>query len=226
MVSDAATVGPSGTSEVDAPYVHLGIRFTADDNGYADSMASSSATTTRNRAPGGSGQQILTPLKLLDRLAAVVPPPARPPPPLLRRARAQLTAALSPHRPRAGSNDLAARYAWARLLARIYEVFPLVCSHGGDVMRIIRLHHRRPDRARHPRPPRRTDRATPDRTRPRPAAIGACPMPAQAPSTPSPHRSTNSINASLGNAERRPPAKRAPPGRRMPALAGHATRAR
>jgi hypothetical protein len=57
---------------------------------------------------GGSGPQILTPLKLLDRLAAVVPPPRVHRHRLLRRARAQLTAALSRHRPRAGSNDLAA----------------------------------------------------------------------------------------------------------------------
>ena len=31
----------------------------------------------------------------------------------------------------------AARYAWAMRLARIYEVFPLVCSHCGAEMRII-----------------------------------------------------------------------------------------
>lgn len=31
----------------------------------------------------------------------------------------------------------AARYAWALLLARIYEVFPLVCPHCGGAMRII-----------------------------------------------------------------------------------------
>jgi len=31
----------------------------------------------------------------------------------------------------------AARYAWALLLARIYEVFPLVCPTCGDAMRII-----------------------------------------------------------------------------------------
>ena len=31
----------------------------------------------------------------------------------------------------------AARYAWARLLARLYEVFPLVCPHCGGAMRII-----------------------------------------------------------------------------------------
>ena len=30
------TVGPSGTPEVDGPYVHLGIRVTADPNGYVD----------------------------------------------------------------------------------------------------------------------------------------------------------------------------------------------
>jgi hypothetical protein len=31
----------------------------------------------------------------------------------------------------------AARYAWAPLLARIYQVFPLRCTHGGGEMRII-----------------------------------------------------------------------------------------
>jgi hypothetical protein len=31
----------------------------------------------------------------------------------------------------------AARYAWAMLLARIYEVFPLVCPRCGGAMRII-----------------------------------------------------------------------------------------
>jgi hypothetical protein len=33
------TVGPSGTPEVDGPYVHLGIRVTADPNGYVDPLA-------------------------------------------------------------------------------------------------------------------------------------------------------------------------------------------
>ena len=31
----------------------------------------------------------------------------------------------------------AARYAWALLRARSYEVFPLLCPHGGGAMRII-----------------------------------------------------------------------------------------
>jgi hypothetical protein len=32
------TIGPSGTSELDGPYVHLGIRVTADPNGYVDPL--------------------------------------------------------------------------------------------------------------------------------------------------------------------------------------------
>jgi MYXO-CTERM domain-containing protein len=32
------TIGPSGTPEIDAPYVHLGIRLTADPNGYVDPL--------------------------------------------------------------------------------------------------------------------------------------------------------------------------------------------
>ena len=44
--------------------------------------------------------------------------------------RADPTAAEPAHR-------RAARYAWARLLARIYEVFPLVCPLCGAEMRII-----------------------------------------------------------------------------------------
>ena len=71
--------------------------------------------------PHGSGPQILTPLQLLNHLAALVPPPAPPP---------ELPAAEPAHRG-------AARHAWALLLARINEVFPLVCPQGGAEMRII-----------------------------------------------------------------------------------------
>jgi hypothetical protein len=35
---DVGTIGPSGTPEVDGPYVHLGIRTTADPNGYLDPL--------------------------------------------------------------------------------------------------------------------------------------------------------------------------------------------
>src|SRR5438094_6513178 len=90
----------------------------------------------------------LPPLKLLDRFAAVVPPP--------RVHRHRYFGVLAPNSPRRSAltalalvattsppapspepttelaHRRAARYAWARLLARIYEVFPLVCSHLGE----------------------------------------------------------------------------------------------
>ena len=102
--------------------------------------------------PGGSGPLLLTPVQLLDRLAALVPPPRihrhryfgvlAPHSPLRAAVTAlALAAATTPAAP--PSNPLAAapvhhraaRYAWALLLARIYdrrkslwdEVFPLVC---------------------------------------------------------------------------------------------------
>jgi Peptidase family M23 len=57
------TVGPSGTPEVDGPYVHLGIRLTADPNGYVDPLgllppASGDAATdtgTTASQPASSG---------------------------------------------------------------------------------------------------------------------------------------------------------------------------
>ena len=33
------TIGPSGTPELDVPYVHLGIRTTGDENGYLDPLS-------------------------------------------------------------------------------------------------------------------------------------------------------------------------------------------
>jgi hypothetical protein len=100
--------------------------------------------------PGGSGPQLLTPLELLDRLAALVPPPR------LHRHRyfgvlapnSPLRTAVTALAPEASTAPVApptaepaarraARYAWAMLLARIYEVFPLLCPRCGAEMRII-----------------------------------------------------------------------------------------
>jgi len=106
---------------------------------------------------GGNGPLLLTPLELLDRLAALVPPP--------RIHRHRYYGVLAPHSPlRAAVTALAepaatvapaapvpnlaehanepphrsaARYAWALLLARIYEVLPLRCPLCGAEMRII-----------------------------------------------------------------------------------------
>jgi len=95
--------------------------------------------------PGGTGPQILTPLPLLDRLAALVPPPRvhrhryfgvlAPNAPLraavtaLAPAAAPTPPALPPELPATEpAHRRAIRYAWALLLARIYEVFPLKFS--------------------------------------------------------------------------------------------------
>jgi len=103
--------------------------------------------------PGGRVSQLLTPLELLDRLAALIPPP--------RRHRHRYYGVLAPNSPvrgvvtalavtqkpapveagNAGGEETpvrrAARYAWAILLARIYEVLPLRCPVCGETLRII-----------------------------------------------------------------------------------------
>jgi putative transposase len=111
---------------------------------------------SNKQGPGGNGPQILTPLELLDRLAALVPPPRihrhrdfgvlAPNAPLRAAVTALALAAAttSSHAPNPQpaaepAHRRAARYAWARLLARIYEVFPLVCPLCGAEMRIIAL---------------------------------------------------------------------------------------
>jgi len=107
--------------------------------------------------PGGSGLQILTPLQLIDRLAALVPPPRvhrhryygvlapnsplRPAVTAMALPAATLAPAAPPGNPAPHADEpahrRAARYAWALLLARIYEVFPLRCPLCGADMRII-----------------------------------------------------------------------------------------
>ena len=102
--------------------------------------------------PGGRVSQILTPLELMDRLAALTPPPRRhryryygvlAPNSPLRPAVTALAAAPKP--PLVEADDVAqesvvsraARYVWAMLLGRIYEVFPLTCPQCGGAKRII-----------------------------------------------------------------------------------------
>jgi hypothetical protein len=74
------TVGPSGTPEVDGPYVHLGIRVTADPNGYVDPLgllppeAESSATESDS-----SVSQPSTASATLASVPAPAAPKQRPP---------------------------------------------------------------------------------------------------------------------------------------------------
>ena len=113
--------------------------------------------------PGGSVSLLLTPLELLDRRAALIPPPRQhrhryygvlaPNSPLraavtalAQPAGADTVAAATPRParappPAAATAELlhrqAARSAWALLLARIYEAFPLICPRCGGELRII-----------------------------------------------------------------------------------------
>lgn len=115
--------------------------------------------------PGGSVSVMLTPMQLLDRLAALTPPPRRhqhryvgvlaPNAPLraavTARARSEgdetLPVAVVPapgakpaqptEKAEESPHRKAAHYAWAPLMARIYEVFPLLCPQCSGEMRII-----------------------------------------------------------------------------------------
>jgi hypothetical protein len=109
--------------------------------------------------PGGSVSLMLTPLELIDWLVALIPPPRRhrhryygvlAPNAPLRSAVTALAApaaetpavtipvpAASPKEAEEPLHRRAARYAWALLLARIHEVFPLACPKCGGEMRII-----------------------------------------------------------------------------------------
>lgn len=107
---------------------------------------------SKKPGPGGKVSVLLTPHQLLDRLAALIPPPRRhrhryygvlaPNSP----HRATVTAlAAAPKPPPAEAETVkeetpisqAARYLWALLIARIYEVFPLICPKCGGTMKII-----------------------------------------------------------------------------------------
>jgi hypothetical protein len=73
------TVGPSGTPEVDRPYVHLGIRVSADPNGYVDPLSLLPAVPE-----SGSSQSSSTGAQASSSSAASAPSVKRPassPPP-------------------------------------------------------------------------------------------------------------------------------------------------
>ena len=109
---------------------------------------------SKKPGPGGKISVLLTPHQLLDRLAALMPPPRRhrhryygvlAPNSPLRCAVTALAAAPESARD-AGKAEAerektpvsqAARTVWALLIARIYEVFPLICPKCGGTMKII-----------------------------------------------------------------------------------------
>jgi hypothetical protein len=109
--------------------------------------------------PDGQTALSLTPLEFLDHLAALIPPPrkhrhryhgvlahhAPPRPAVTAYAGLPMDARAGPHRAPAPPPDDAtepsgfspARYLWAVLIARIYEVLPLICPVCGSAMRLI-----------------------------------------------------------------------------------------
>jgi hypothetical protein len=78
------TVGPSGTPEVDGPYVHLGIRLTSDPNGYVDPLGLLPPPSESGADESGSTQS-----QPASTVAASAPPAKR--------------AASAPKRPRAAA---------------------------------------------------------------------------------------------------------------------------
>jgi len=110
--------------------------------------------------PGPRGETVLllTPLEFLDRIAQLIPPPRRhrhryfgvlaPNSPWRQEVTARAGVAIetdgpvSPPGPSTVPAEEAptahpARYLWAMLLARIYEIFPLTCNHCGGEVRLI-----------------------------------------------------------------------------------------
>ena len=74
-----------------------------------------------------AGELVLTPLELINRIAQLVPPP--------RTHRHRYYGVLAP--PAKSKSRPPSHYLWAALIARIYEVFPLICPMCGGQMRII-----------------------------------------------------------------------------------------
>ena len=106
--------------------------------------------------PDATTELSLSPLELIDRIAALVPPPRvhrhryhgvlAPNSPLRAQvtALAQETAKDTPSTTEADETDgldhLArspARYLWATLIARLFEIFPLTCPHCGAETKFI-----------------------------------------------------------------------------------------
>jgi hypothetical protein len=119
---------------------------------WADGKVPSLLYTPPQPLPDGRTALHLTPLELLERLAALIPPPGQhrhryhgvcaPHSPW----REQLTArtvqgsdqtSSSPQDSQPSSPHGPGAYLWAVLLARIYEVFPLLCPQCGAELRII-----------------------------------------------------------------------------------------
>ena len=103
--------------------------------------------------PNGCQVLDLSPLELLEKLSKLIPPPRKhrhryygvlaPNAPLRKAVTAQASSIVKDMPAKEISKETepcqsrGARYLWAALLARIYEVLPLICPHCGAEMRLI-----------------------------------------------------------------------------------------
>ncbi len=110
--------------------------------------------------PNGGQVLHLTPLELLEKLSKLIPPPRQhrhryygvlaPNSPLRKAVTAQASTAVAATTSKESAQEMApshnsgARYLWAALLARIYEVLPLICPLCGAEMRMIAAITERP----------------------------------------------------------------------------------
>jgi hypothetical protein len=110
--------------------------------------------------PNGGQVLHLTPLELLEKLSKLIPPPRQhrhryygvlaPNSSLRKAVTAQASTAVAATTSKESAQEMApshnsgARYLWAALLARIYEVLPLICPHCGAEMRMIAAITERP----------------------------------------------------------------------------------
>lgn len=93
------TIGPSGTPEVDEPYVHLGIRVTADPNGYVDPLRLLPPAPESGTTDGGSD--------VSPPSSTAVAPTSKPAPSAKRSPRVKSTPRprAQPHRPGVSAHD-------------------------------------------------------------------------------------------------------------------------
>ncbi|MFL5916686.1 MAG: murein hydrolase activator EnvC family protein [Gaiellaceae bacterium] len=114
---EVGTIGPSGTPETDGPYVHLGVRTTADPNGYIDPLGllppvvetggsdSGSTTTQPSAGSASSSSAAPAPASTAAPASAAPTPAATAQAPIARTTRAHASQHKSGRTPASHSNS-------------------------------------------------------------------------------------------------------------------------
>jgi hypothetical protein len=109
------TIGPSGIPETDGPYVHLGVRTTADPNGYIDPLSllppvvetsgSDSGSTTTQPSASSASSSSAAPASTAAPAPAATTPVATSQAPIARTTRAHVSQHESGHTPASRSDS-------------------------------------------------------------------------------------------------------------------------